>query len=244
MERREFLKILGLGGVALTLPKPLGIISAKMADLERPPLHVGYVETMPAKECGDGGYFLFYNIGVRTERGITVNRQMDYYEKWSIAMFLRKEGDRNSGVKYIKARACTIPNPEHTLQTFDEDGKWHKAPQFYSAPCPYLVKPDDVLEFWFVPANTRNPEEMPKYPLPKLEVVLCGTRHYAEPKAAVPKTGVEYVLNPKGAYLLNARKARIITYWNLCEVKNVLLDRAKAIELGLCDASEPKGIIA
>lgn len=39
--RRDFLKSIGLGGVALTLPKPLSVVAAKVSDLEDPPIHAG-----------------------------------------------------------------------------------------------------------------------------------------------------------------------------------------------------------
>jgi hypothetical protein len=42
MDRRDFLKSIGLAGVALTLPKPLSVVAAKISDLEDPPIHAGY----------------------------------------------------------------------------------------------------------------------------------------------------------------------------------------------------------
>lgn len=227
MDRREFLKLIGLSGVALTLPKPLQVVAARMADLERLPLHVGYVETMPAKPCGNRGFYLLHEIGVRVERAITSQRHEDYYEKWSIAMFLRKEGDKTCGIKQLQIPAHAMPNPENKFMTFDEDGKPRFVAHFQTVPHAFMLQPDDLIEFWFVPGNARDPERMPKYPLPKLEVVLRGVRHYADPNVSggLPKT-------------------RAMVFWNLCEVKKVLLDRAKAIELGLCATSEPEGLIA
>lgn len=226
MDRRDFLKMLGLGGVALTMPRPLSVIAAKMEDLERPPLHVGYVETMPAKPCGEGGFYLLYEMGVRVERGITVSRYTDYADKWTVSMFLRKQGDRTRGVQYFKTRASMMPNPENKRTAYDEEGKPHQVPHFYTSPKAMMLKPDDVIEFWFAPGDSRDPEGMPRYPLPKLEVVLRGVRHYPQLKIPVPKTGNEYVIG-------HPFKTRAIVYWQMCEVKKVLLDRAKAIELGL-----------
>lgn len=42
MNRRDFLKSLGLAGVALTLPKPIEVIAAKMSDIKGPPVQVGF----------------------------------------------------------------------------------------------------------------------------------------------------------------------------------------------------------
>lgn len=222
MHRRDFLKALGLGTVALTLPQPLKIVAAKMEDLKRPPLHVGYVETMPAKPCGDGGFFVLHNIGVRVERGISPSRFADYAENWYVAMFLRKEGDRTRGIKYLQARARCMA----ILEGKGLIGEPYPARPFVRSPIAFVLKPDDVVEFWFVPTGTDGQDERPTYPLPKLQVVLHGTRHYAEPKASLPTTGREYVTG-------RVPRTRALVYWHLCDVQKVLLDRARAIELGL-----------
>jgi len=226
MDRRSFLKTLGLGAVALTIPKPLDIIAAKMADLERPPLHVGYAETMPAKECGEGGFYLMRDIGVRVERGISASRYADYTENWFVSMFLRKQGDKGRGIKYLQTRTSLIPNPELKHTVFDEEGKAHKVPSYLSSPMPVMFKPDDVLEFWFAPHSALSPTEPPNYLLPKLDVVLHGTRHYAEPKVYIPQDGREYTIK-------RVPRTRAIVYWHLFDVRNIMLDRARAIELGL-----------
>lgn len=234
MDRRSFLKSIGLGAVALTVPKPLSVVAAKMADLERPPLHVGYAEAIPAKQCGEGGFFLLYDIGVRVERGLSASQHADYGENWSISMFLRKVGDKTRGIKYLQMPTCHMPDPTHKWTTIGDDLKRHERPAMLSSPTPYLFKPDDALEFWFSPHSARYDTEPPNHPLPKLEVVLHGVRHYKEDrKVRVPCTGVEYVGNPA---LLSTRS---LIYWHLCEVKKVMLDRAKAIELGLVTDKEP-----
>jgi len=227
MDRRSFLKTLGLGAVALTIPKPLDIIAAKMADLERPPLHVGYAKTMPAKDCGDRGFFLLQSIGVRVERGLSASRYCDYMENWYTSVFLHKEGDKTRGIKYLQMPTSRMPNPEKDKwTTIGEDCKPHQIPAMLSSPRAYLLKPDDVLEFWFAPHSALSPTEPPNYLLPKLDVVLYGTRHYAEPKVYIPQDGRQYTVK-------RVPRTRAIAYWHLCDVRNVMLDRARAIELGL-----------
>jgi hypothetical protein len=230
MDRRDFLKSLGLGAVVFTLPKPLSIITAKMEDLKKPPLHVGYVEVMPAKTCGARGFYLIYEMGVRIGHELTAAQYADYAENWTVSMFLRKQGDRTSGVQYLRTTARMMPNPENTITVYDEEGKPYQRPHFYTSPKALMLRPDDVLEFWFSPHSAAYETEPPNYPLPKLEVVLRGVRHYAEPQAAPPGTGSEYVI---GGF----PKTRAIQYWHMCEVKKVLLDRKKAIELGLVSSN-------
>lgn len=42
LNRRTFLKSMGLGGIILTMPKPLEIIAAQMSDIEDPPIQAGF----------------------------------------------------------------------------------------------------------------------------------------------------------------------------------------------------------
>ena len=210
MDRRAFLKTLGLGAVTLTVPRPLSVIAAKMADLEKPPLHVGYAELTPAAHCGDKGYYLFYDLGIMVERGITASRHRDYIENWGVSLFMRKKGDPGKGVQYLRARAAHIPDPSNMVTRTDEDGNQFQVPDFLCSRKAYVLKPDDVLEFWFVPHSAMSATEPPNYPLPGLMVFLRGVIYYGA--------------NQPG---------RSTIHWQYDNVKKVLLDRAKAIELGL-----------
>lgn len=224
MDRRSFLKTIGLGAVALTVPKPLSVIAAKMADLERPPLHVGYSESEPAHGCGPGGFFALHNIGVCTEPGISMARYEDYAAKWCISMFLRPGGVApvGRGIRWLTIPAYAMPNPENKVRATDEDGKEYQTCDFFKSPKALMLMPGDVTEFWFAPRNVSNPEALPLFPLPKLEVVLHGVKHCNDGPQAKPSTGREYVIG-----------TRALSYWHLGRVESVLLDRARAIELGL-----------
>lgn len=210
IDRRSFLKTLGLGAVALTVPKSLSVIAAKMADLERPPLHVGYAELSPAAHCGDKGYYLFYDLGINVERGITASRFADYNENWALSLFMRKRGERGRGVQYLRTRTSYVPDPSHLLTQTDEDGKTFKVPDFLQSSKAYVLKPDDVLEFWFVPHSAMAETEPPNYPLPNLTVMLRGVMYYG-----------------------SEQPGRSTIHWHHSKVSKVLLDRVKAIELGL-----------
>jgi hypothetical protein len=225
MDRRAFLKTLGLGAVALTVPKPLGIMTAKMEDFERPPLHVGFAETRPADGCGDRGYFMLYDIGVSVEKGIDASRLADYTENWCISLFLRKRADPSRGIKYVQVGAGHFPDPQRMVKYRDEDGRPAERPDFMTAPRAYVLTPDDVLEFWFSPHSALYDTEAPNYPLPKLKVVLRGVRVYPSEQ----RTGKGYVLG-----------GRQMAYWHIADVKKVLLDRARAIELGLVAKDTPE----
>jgi hypothetical protein len=195
MDRRSFLKTLGLVAVALSVPKPLSIVSAKMADLERPPLHVGYCEAEPAHGCGEGGYFGLYNIGVRVERGISLERYLDYDGKWCIAIFMRRAGVQGHGINWLQIPVHFMPNPENKIKAVDEDGREYETNDFLRRPHATALMNGDVLEFWVVPCDMTDPALLPRFHLPKLEVVLCGMKHYGKPRQSVYVPGRDWI-NP------------------------------------------------
>lgn len=164
MDRRDFMRSIGLGGLALTLPKPLEILAAKASDLAAPPLHVGYVQI-------PGGIAL-------VEIGVSVNREENpgldlaalFQNSWQIHVVSRplRAGSYLTLFEGCFAGTCFI---DGSLVTQDR----HVA---------YNVPEDHCAEMWIVP------EGKPQRMLPKLHATfkaLSINRLYANPhKGSVP----------------------------------------------------------
>src|ERR1051325_506745 len=58
MDRRSFLKSMGLGGMSLLMPRPLEVVAARMADISGPPVHAGLCRFRGV----DG--FTFLDVGI------------------------------------------------------------------------------------------------------------------------------------------------------------------------------------
>jgi hypothetical protein len=216
MERRDFLKILGLSGVALTMPKPLDIIAAKMSDLTSPPLHVGYCEIRPV--YFPSNTFVEDACGITTERALSANRYVDYARNWSIRLFIRKGEDKNSRVLWMQGPARMVQDPAYNLHlhSFGKDGHHIEIPTLVDSPFKRIWTSEDIAELWILPGNR---DGLPKYVLPKLKWIMRGTMLYREEKISR-------------------------SFWHVTDVQTVQVDRARAIEMGLALPSEPEGIIA
>ena len=230
MDRRDFLKTLGLAGVALTLPKPLDIIAAKMSDLQAPPLHVGYCEIGPLAD--DQRTFIWDRLMVGLWHTLPIERYTDWSQRWIFTMFIRrKKDDPESRIMFMKVQAYHLPTPYDErfvlLRDPGEDRVPWTSPHQYQRHEPYMWSQDEVAEFWFTPASS---SDLPRFPLPKLNLGLHGVMIY---KKEPQSTGRDYMLG-----------GRTLHYTACAEVKTLQLDRARAIKMGLVPASEPEGIIA
>lgn len=230
MDRREFLKILGLGGVALTLPKPLGIVAAKMADLQAPPLHVGYCEIGPLSD--DERTFVWDRLAVGLDHDTPIPRYLDFSERWNFTMFLRKKkDDPASRVMFLKTtveQLTGLYNGRFTQVRYPGDpGGPYVVPHEYQMFKSYLWDPDQVAEFWFTPASS---SDLPRFPIPKLQLGMQGMMVYKKERQS---SGLDHTFG-----------GRVLHYIVSGEVKTVQLDRARAIEMGLVTPAEPEGIIS
>ena len=166
MDRREFLKILGLGGVALTMPKPLGVIAAKMEDIKGPPLHVGRCEIGPLSDDSFGN-FVMQGVSLTTKMlTMTVERYKDFHGKWTLAMrYLSVEGHRTSTL-YFQVPVRHIPDTSMIASPL--------AFSYLASPLDFMWRAGDVAEFWVTPSNRYN---LPKYPLPDIVISVHGWRN-------------------------------------------------------------------
>jgi hypothetical protein len=156
LSRRGFLETLGLAGLSLTLPKPLKVMAARMADLEKPPLHVGYCEVASVPE---GGVFLMYGFGVNFLSLPSIEIHNDYMNNWVVSVFL-KEKDKQERILYVQRPARCVPEARTGMMTV------------LANPHPMVVSPNSVMEFWW------TPEGKPRFPLPELRLYVRGARSF------------------------------------------------------------------
>lgn len=148
MDRRAFLKVLGLGGVALTLPKPLSIL----APIERPPFHVGRLVFPPLAD--DVAEFQMEGLSISPVRGLPVARVRDFLDKWLLRVVLHEP----QGAKDL----LRVPTPFvlHSRETRQ------RAPYVLGRLMRFL--PEQRLDCWL------KPGEATRYPLPEVDMVLQG----------------------------------------------------------------------
>lgn len=85
MDRRDFLKSIGLGAVAFTVPRPLEVIAAKVADLEAPPLHVGYAGLDCNRSTGG-----ISGMGLQVKQPMSPERLEDLMRNWTAHVIIQR----------------------------------------------------------------------------------------------------------------------------------------------------------
>lgn len=168
MDRRDFLKLIGLGGVALTLPKPLEVVAARMADLERPPLHVGRVSLTSRPEAT----FAMYDFTLHLPRTISKHAYSDFMEHWMLRMSAREQDGKT--VDYLRVACSFIPMGD----AFDPELRGYGGllagmtprRQPYVMGVPLMISPDRVMEFWLMP------DGLQRFPMPKAQLCFYGTQ--------------------------------------------------------------------
>lgn len=148
MDRREFLKVLGLGGVALTLPKPLSIL----AEVERPPLHVGRLVFPNLAE--DVTRFEMAGLSLEPERGLPTKRRSEFLHKWALRVVLRRPGE---DIDMLRCPSWSV-GPDFPAKP---EGR-------YTLGHLWRFNPGERLECWL------KPGEMPRYGLPRVRMALHG----------------------------------------------------------------------
>lgn len=157
MDRRDFLKSIGLGGLALTLPKPLKVMAARMADLKGPPIHAGLARFR------DLGGILVHDFSIScVDPGLQEpHRHMDLLNNWSLHLAAHENGNfiilmHGAPLNYLVVRDA-VGGPR-----FD--------PAFFRGNLPSKILAETSLDVWIVPRGE------PRYPLPELTVALHGTK--------------------------------------------------------------------
>lgn len=153
ISRRGFLSALGLGGIALTLPKPLQLLQA----VERPPIHVGRLLFPP---LADGvTAFEMHNLSISPKQGISIAQFKDFFEKWSLKVSFHRNGEVHD--------MCHVPTPHVTYAR----GSGVPVPTILSDRI--LFTPDMRMDCWL------RPDGDLKFPMPEVDMFLQG-RVYRE----------------------------------------------------------------
>lgn len=105
--RRAFLKMLGLGGAALTSPKSLEMIATKLAGVKRaqPLLEVGHV-VVPT-QAG----FILHEISIQITQALPVKYVLQFINGMQVKMFTRIEGKPTILMESQMAEALCVKFP-------------------------------------------------------------------------------------------------------------------------------------
>jgi hypothetical protein len=149
MDRRDFLKTLGLGGIALTVPKPLDL----MANIAGPPIHAGLCRFRDVRG------FPFEGIGVVMDHwqvsGLFTQEQFaELKGKWTI----------HAGVRVTKD--LYLPLSKQPLRDSIFGMRSHKG----STSKGFTIMSAESVDVWIVP------EGIIRFPLPALTVCMYGSR--------------------------------------------------------------------
>lgn len=209
LTRRGFLQMVGLGGVALTIPKPLKVVAAKMADLERPPLHVGTTEIGPLD------MFTMHRFALNIGRLTTCKDAFSFSENWIFSMTFRdREGklERTNFVNMPVAFALFTPLDSGFSGCMETEESIELLR--FEPPVGCRISSGEIIEAWLVPAPPGPGEEKPRPPLrPMPETTLT----------------VDGILEREGRTFLHTVTSNF---------SKVRLERTRAIELGLVEPEE------
>lgn len=148
MDRREFLKTLGLGSIALTLPKPLNIMAARMSDLTAPPVHAGLARFR------DLAGVMVYDFGISCidRYFANPNRYMDFVSTWEVHLVAHENSENYIPILKEPVKRLVIGNRFEKNWLF-----MNQLPQRMLVPT--------MLDVWIVPYGK------PKYALPPVTAV-------------------------------------------------------------------------
>lgn len=152
MNRRDFLKLVGLGGTALLAPKPLEVIAARMADLSGPPLHVGVCRFRELHN------FALQDVGILLDRwqhkdALAPGQQADLLRNWTVHLAVRRGAGRDYlriGQRLLGRSVFGFPGREEASEPS------------------ILLRRSDSVEVWIVPQGA------PRFPLPLLSACVYG----------------------------------------------------------------------
>lgn len=150
MDRRDFLKTLGLGGIALSVPKPLDLMAAKLTNVDGPPVHAGLCRFRDVQG------FPFEGIGVvidhwQVSRLFTPEQLGELMGKWMIHAGIRVSKDL-----YLPLSRQPLKNSLFGTRTRIEN------------PSKFTIMSAESVDVWIVP------EGVIRFPLPALTVCMYG----------------------------------------------------------------------
>lgn len=151
MDRREFLKTLGLGGIALSVPKPLELMAARLAKVDAPPIHAGLCRFRDVQG------FPFEGIGVVLDgwqkAGLLTQEQFsELTQKWTI-----HGGVRVSKDIYLPLFRQPLGNSIFGMRSLGDFASRN-----------FRIMSAESVDVWIVP------EGIIRFPLPGLTVCMYG----------------------------------------------------------------------
>ena len=209
LTRRGFLQVIGLGGVALTVPKPFKVVAAKMADLERPPLHVGTAEIGPV----DG--FTMHRLSLSADRLTEWEDYRAFGENWIFTMTFRSREGKLGKTVFLNTPAANVmfmPFPKGFLYHMGA-GEFVQRRHLHME-TGYRFDSGQVIEAWLVPVPPGLGEEEsrpPLRPMPETTLILEG------------------IMEREGDFFNHRVQSNF---------SKVRLERTRAIELGLVEPEE------
>src|SRR6185295_3550980 len=151
MDRRSFLKTLGLGGIALTLPKPLDLMAAKLANVDGPPVHAGLCRFRDVQG------FPFEGIGIVVDRWrdshlFTTEQLSELTMKWTVHAAVRVTKDAYIQLFRLPLRNCLFGT------------RWRVDTMARN----FTIMSAESVDVWIAP------EGIIRFPLPALTVCMYG----------------------------------------------------------------------
>jgi len=148
-DRRDFLKMIGLGGIALTIPKPLALL----AGVERTPFHVGRL-VFPS--VGEDEEFVLGGISIAPRHGQPMKQIAEFFDKWALRIILRNSKKEPADLLRAPVGVVSAAHCVPYLQAI------------YPAPHQWSLRHGGQFECWL------KPGEAPRYPLPEVDMLLHG----------------------------------------------------------------------
>jgi hypothetical protein len=225
MDRRDFLKSLGLGGIALTLPKPLEVMAAKMADLEGPPIHTGLARF---RDLAGVMVYDFSLSRIDPDPAFSnPDRYLDFVNAWEVHLAAHENSRdyvpilQGVPVNSLVRKEHDDPRCTKVLRSFNTN--------LLRKSLPSKSLMGTMLDVWVVPHGAA------KYPLPSITVILHGEMVN---RPDIPRLAREKHIDPSGrpvkAYVTLGQPLTLSA-----QVRSVRLERSRAIELGLVSPSDP-----
>ncbi len=143
MDRRTFLTSIGLGGLALTIPKPLSVVAAKLSDLKDPPIYAGHTSFKIDRPFVL--YDLYWNYPVNYPAGIEHPSIRDYNlftHGTTVSLF-----SRGTRIMWEQLPTSHIPSAREWGEAVKPKFGWGIS-----------LPPGEEVELWCVPRLTSSGE--------------------------------------------------------------------------------------
>lgn len=167
MDRRSFLKSMGLGGLSLLAPKPLQVVAARLSDISDLPVHAGLARFRGVDDFSFQDVGIVYDDWQKATASIpqAVERVKDLMDNWTVHLAIRwgKDAYETIAVRPMARSVFCIGDRSHP---------------YLPSSMRFHIKKADSVDVWAVPSGA------PRFPLPRLTVAMFGpwTGTWTQPK--------------------------------------------------------------